>query len=306
MMENTADRLLSDAVTKATCQAIHEAEIRLPGDVYRAISLAARKERDEIARGELANILTNVDRAEDLQVPICQDTGVFVIYVTIPPGIHYTRSLEQAIGEGVRQATGIVPLRPNVVSPLHRMNSGDNTGDGMPAIHVRPGPDFTITVLPKGAGAENMSRIAMLLPSQHDQIARFVVETMLLAGGRPCPPVILGVGIGSTFDGVAALAKGALLLPVDRMDPFEQELCDAVNSLGIGPMGLGGDTTALAVKVKQAGCHTASLPVAVNVQCWASRRATVTVDPVTSLHDEEVSGVNRHEEKKDLSAGADP
>jgi fumarate hydratase subunit alpha len=305
MMENTADRLLLDAVTKATALAIRDAEIRLPGDVYRAIERAAGKERDGIARGELANILANIARAEELEVPICQDTGVFVIYVTIPPGIPYTQSLDQAIHESVRQATGSVPLRPNVVSPLCRENSGDNTGSGMPAIHVRPGPDLTITVLPKGAGAENMSRIAMMLPSQHDQITRFVVETMLLAGGRPCPPVILGVGIGSTFDGVAALAKEALLLPVDRMDPFEQELCDAVNSLGIGPMGLGGDTTALAVKVKQAGCHTASLPVAVNVQCWASRRATITVDLAMSRPDERMPGVDRPRTEKDLPAVVD-
>jgi fumarate hydratase subunit alpha len=303
MMENTADRLLLDTVTKATCQAVRDAEIRLPGDVYRAIVRAAGEERDEIARGELANILANIARAEDLKVPICQDTGIFVIYVTIPPGIPYTLSLVQALHEGVRRATGIVPLRPNVVSPLHRENSGDNTGSGMPAIHVQPGPDLTITVLPKGAGAENMSRIAMMLPSGHDQIARFVVETMLIAGGRPCPPVILGVGIGSTFDGVAALAKEALLLPVDRMDPFEQELCDAVNSLGIGPMGLGGDTTALAVKVKQAGCHTASLPIAVNVQCWASRRATITVDLKKSRPDERMSEVDRPPVKKDPPAG---
>ena len=118
----------------------------------------------------------------------------------------------------------------------------------------------------------------MLLPSQAKEIPRFVAETMLLAGGKPCPPVILGVGIGGTFDMAAALAKEALLLPVDTMDDYEQELCDAVNTLGIGPMGLGGDTTAIAVKVKRAACHTASLPVAVNVQCWACRRATVEVE----------------------------
>jgi len=135
-----------------------------------------------------------------------------------------------------------------------------------------------MTVLPKGAGSENVSRIGMLLPTRIADIERFVAETVSLAGGRPCPPVILGVGIGSTFDGVAALAKEALLLSIGSMDPFEQELCDAVNTLGIGPMGLGGDTTALAVKVKRAACHTASLPVAVNVQCWACRRSTKAVE----------------------------
>jgi fumarate hydratase subunit alpha len=139
---------------------------------------------------------------------------------------------------------------------------------------VKPGDRFTVTVLPKGAGAENVSRIAMLLPSENDGIERFVVETVLCAGGKSCPPVVLGVGIGGTFEGAAALAKEALLQPIDHMDPLEQKLCDAVNCLGIGPMGMGGDTTALAVKVKTAACHTASLPVAVNVQCWACRRAT--------------------------------
>ena len=122
-----------------------------------------------------------------------------------------------------------------------------------------------------------MSRSDMLLPTEREKIPRFVAETMLQAGGRPCPPVVLGVGIGGTFDSVAALAKEALLEPITTMDPFEQRLCNAVNSLGIGPMGLGGKTTALAVKVKMAACHTASLPVAVNVQCWAARRATVEV-----------------------------
>lgn len=122
-----------------------------------------------------------------------------------------------------------------------------------------------------------MSRIVMMLPTERGQIPKFIAETVLMAGGKPCPPVILGVGIGGTFDGAAALAKEALLDPIDTMTPYEKEILDAVNSLGIGPMGLGGRTTALAVKVKTAGCHTASLPVAVNVQCWACRRATVEV-----------------------------
>jgi fumarate hydratase subunit alpha len=147
----------------------------------------------------------------------------------------------------------------------------------MPAIHVKPGEKFTVTVFPKGAGAENMSRIGMLLPSQVGQIEKFVVETVYLAGSRPCPPIVIGVGIGGTFDGAAAMAKEALLQPLDQMTDYERGILTAVNKLGIGPMGLGGDFTALAVKIKTAGCHTASLPVAVNVQCWANRHATVEV-----------------------------
>jgi len=276
-MVNPADPTLSSELADATERALKEAEIRLPPDVLAALRRAAAAERDEIARQELTNILENITLAGERQVPICQDTGVPVVYLTLPPDVPFTPALNDAVREGVRRATASIPLRPNVVDPLTRKNSGDNTGDDMPAVHVTPGVRFEVTVLPKGAGSENVSRIGMLLPSQAKDIPRFVVETMLIAGGKPCPPVILGVGIGGTFDTAAALAKEALLLPVDTMDPYEQEICDAVNALGIGPMGLGGDTTALAVKVKRAGCHTASLPVAVNVQCWACRRATVEV-----------------------------
>ena len=269
---------LAGALADATERALREAEIRLPPDVLAALRKAAEAERNEVARHELANILENIALAEERQVPICQDTGVPVVYLTLPPDIPLSPDLYQGVREGVRRATATVPLRPNVVDPLSRENTNDNTGAGMPAIHVAPGDRFTVTVLPKGAGSENVSRIGMLLPSQVAEIKRFVAETVLLAGGRPCPPVILGVGIGGTFDLAAALAKEALLLPIDVMDDYEQELCDAVNALGIGPMGLGGDTTALAVKAKRADCHTASLPVAVNVQCWACRRATVEVE----------------------------
>lgn len=274
MMLPPAGKELFVAVSEATCRAIRDAEIRLPPDVVEAIREAARNETSDIARQELGHILENIALAGRLGVPICQDTGVPVVYLTIPPAVPVSTDLLEAVAEGVRKATREVPLRPNAVLPLDRINSGDNTGPGMPAVHIRPGKRLVVTVLPKGAGAENMSRLAMLLPTEKDQIPRFVAETMLIAGGRPCPPVVLGVGIGGTFDGVAALAKEALLEPIDTMDPFEQELCDAVNALGIGPMGLGGKTTALAVKVKTAACHTASLPVAVNVQCWAARRAT--------------------------------
>jgi len=268
---------LYQAVAAATCRAFRQAETILPPDIVRALRTAAGRESSAVARHELSNILENIALAEKLALPICQDTGVPVIYLTVPPQVPYSGGLLLAVSEGVRRATRDVPLRPNVVSPLERKNYGDNTGPGMPSVHIRPGDRLTITVLPKGAGAENMSRLVMLLPTEKDKIPRFVAETMLIAGGRPCPPVVLGVGIGGTFDGCAALAKEALLLPIDTMDPFEQELCNAVNALGIGPMGLGGETTALAVKVRTAACHTASLPVAVNVQCWAARRSTVEV-----------------------------
>jgi fumarate hydratase subunit alpha len=268
---------ISSSLADATVQAYREAVIRLPPDVMEVIRKAAAAETSPVARGEFANILKNIKEAERLVVPLCQDTGVPVVYLTIPPDVPLTRGIYDGVAEGIRRATREIPLRPNVVDPLSRHNSGDNTGPGMPAIHVQSGDRFTVTVLPKGAGAENSSRIAMLLPTHQYGIEGFVVETMLHAEGKPCPPVILGVGIGGTFDGAATLAKEALLLPVNQMDDYEQQICNAVNRLGIGPMGLGGDTTVLAVKVKTAACHTASLPVAVNVQCWAHRHATVEV-----------------------------
>jgi len=271
-------RDLKGALAAATCRAMREAVIYLPGDVKQALARARDSETDAVALGEYENIIRNIDAAERLGVPLCQDTGVPIVYLTLPPRVPFSPTLFDAVAEGIRRATQEIPLRPNVVDPLTRRNSGDNTGAGMPAIHVQAGEHFTVTVLPKGAGAENVSRITMLLPSQAEKIEEFVVGTMLAAEGRPCPPVVLGIGIGGTFDSAPALAKEALLQPIDMMDEFEQNLCDAVNRLGIGPMGLGGKTTALAVKVKTATCHTASLPVAVNVQCWANRHATVEVE----------------------------
>lgn len=276
-MKTPDDTAIHVSLADATFRAYREAVIRLPPDVLRVIKRAAAAETNPVARGEFTNILKNIEEAERLSVPLCQDTGVPVVYLTIPPDVSLTEELYDAVAQGIRRATREVPLRPNVVDPLTRHNTGDNTGAGMPAIHIKPGKMFTVTVLPKGAGAENTSRIAMLLPTHQYGIEGFVVETMLHAEGKPCPPVVLGIGIGGTFDGAAALAKEALLLPIDQMDDYEQQICNAVNRLGIGPMGLGGDTTALAVKVKTAACHTASLPVAVNVQCWAHRHATVEV-----------------------------
>jgi len=276
-MQTPADHNTCTAVAEATFSAYRDSVIRLPPDVKRVIERAKASESNPVARGELANIQRNIQEAERLSVPLCQDTGVPVVYLTIPPDVSLTEDLYDAVAQGIRRATREVPLRPNVVDPFTRHNTGDNTGAGMPAIHIKPGKMFTVTVLPKGAGAENTSRIAMLLPTHQYGIEGFVVETMLHAEGKPCPPVVLGIGIGGTFDGAAALAKEALLLPIDQMDDYEQQICNAVNRLGIGPMGLGGDTTALAVKVKTAACHTASLPVAVNVQCWAHRHATVEV-----------------------------
>lgn len=208
---------------------------------------------------------------------MCQDTGILVFFVEIGRQVCIDFDLDAAIIQGVRQATLSVPLRPNAVDPLTRKNSGDNTGDGLPDINYSfvDMDALTISVAPKGAGSENMSALRMLKPTRIDLIKQFVVESVLKAGGMPCPPIVVGVGIGGSFDKSARLAKRALLRDLDHMDEYEQEILDTINSLGIGPMGLGGRTTALAVHVEKAHCHTASLPVAVNIQCWANRHASV-------------------------------
>ena len=268
---------LRAAVAQATADALREAEIRLPEDVKTALRRAYESEDNAVARSELEAIFENLKTAERNQIPICQDTGVPVVYITLPPDVPYTDAITEGVRDGVRKATAEIPLRPNVVSPCTRENFGDNCGMGMPAVHVTPGDAFTLTVLPKGAGSENVSALRMFLPSETGKIPAFITECMLHAGGKPCPPVILGIGIGSTADGALALAKEALLEPLGDMNAMEQEIYTAVNALGIGPMGLGGKTTCLGVRIREGGCHTASLPVALNVQCWAARRATVEV-----------------------------
>ena len=276
-MSLSGDPELLSKISEATVEAIRLSEIYLPPDVKAALVNAKKTERSEIARRELDNILENIRLAEERSAPLCQDTGVPIIYCTLPPDVSWTQDIENAILQGVIRATYEIPLRPNLVDPISRHNTGTNTGLFMPDIHVEYGDKLLITALPKGAGSENVSRIKMFTPSEKDQIEKFIVETVLLAGGRPCPPVILGVGIGGTFDGAPALAKKALLDPIDKMSDQEEQVFRMINLLGIGPMGLGGDTTCLAVKIRAAGCHTASLPVAVNIQCWASRHATVEV-----------------------------
>lgn len=267
-------------VVQATVNIIREAETCLPYDVISAIQNAYEIEESETAKEQLAAILKNIALSRKQLVPMCQDTGIMVFFVDIGRSLILDFDLEGAIIEGVRCATLQVPLRPNAVSPLSRKNSGDNTGTGLPDINYSfvEGNGLSITVAPKGAGSENMSALRMLNPTETSKIREFVLETVLKAGGMPCPPVLVGVGIGGSFDKAARLAKQALLMDMDNMDPFELELLKAINALGIGTMGMGGSTTALAVHVKQAHCHTASLPVAVNIQCWANRHAKVVLE----------------------------
>jgi len=257
---------------------LRKAEIELPDDVESALRKAETAEESQVAKSQLEAILKNLEIAKKHGVPMCQDTGIMIFFAELGTEFQPGFDLEAALREAVILATAEVPLRPNAVDPLTRKNSGDNTGVGIPDIHWKlvPGNQLKITAAPKGAGSENMSALRMFNPTETGNIRNFVLETIVNAGGMPCPPLTIGVEIGGSSDAAARLAKEALLEPLDApMNGLEIEILETVNSLGIGCMGLGGSTTALAVHVKTAYCHTASLSVAVNIQCWANRHASI-------------------------------
>lgn len=268
-IQSTVVELLKRAVTK------------LPPDIEEALNNAYKKETSEVAKMQFKAILDNINLAGETLTPMCQDTGIHIFYVTL--GNVKTGDIEKAIRNGVKEATEKVPLRPNAVHPLTRKNPGTNLGEKMPYInyYVSDADYIEIHVMPKGAGSENMSKLAMLNPAQGiNGIKEFALDTLLNAGSKPCPPVILGIGIGGSADISMKLAKKALLRPVTSRHPdaemaaLEDELLQALNETGIGPMGLGGNTTVLGVNIEYAYCHTASHPVAINIQCWAARRAS--------------------------------
>ncbi len=232
-------------------------------------------------------ILRNIDVACEKGLPLCQDTGIHIFFVKGNLKlIESFAEFEEAIRNGVRKATEEVPLRPNAVHPITRKNPGNNIGVRMPYINYVPTDDpwLEITAFPKGAGSENMSFMKMLTPSQGLKgIKEFVLDAAIKSGGKPCTPTVIGVGIGGTSDIAMHIAKEALLRPIGERHPekeiaeLEDELLRAINETGIGPMGLGGKTTVLDVHVEYAYCHTASLPVAVNTQCWTGRRASAKI-----------------------------
>lgn len=273
-VENVAVKLLKLAVTE------------LPKDVKESLRRAYHEEDTEVGKAQLKNILDNLELAEKTGVPMCQDTGVVIFYVKAGSRVEGLETVEHALRKATVKATREVPLRPNAVDPFTQKNTGDNTGRFIPYIHwkVVPGDTIEITVLPKGGGSENVSALAMLNPSQGiKELKKFVIDTVINAGAKPCPPTILGIGIGGGADIAVNLAKEALLKPLNQPNPnpelakLEQELRKAANSTGIGPMGLGGKTTVLQVKIDYAHRHPASYPVAVVVQCWAARRASAQI-----------------------------
>ena len=258
-----------------------QANRELPADVVRAINAASHTEPWKGAAETLCLLEKNMEIAREKQLPVCQDTGMACVFAEIGQDAHISGSFEDAVNEGVRRGYESGYLRKSVVGdPLRRVNTGDNTPASI-TVHPVPGDRIKLTVAPKGFGSENMSRLKMLKPSDGEKgVKDFIVETVRLAGPNPCPPVILGVGIGGTFDKAAYLAKKALLRPLDQPNPdpyyatMERELLETINGLGIGPQGFGGRTTALGVSVETMPTHVAGLPVAVNMSCHATRRAS--------------------------------
>lgn len=273
-------------IEDAICNLYNDAVIRLPEDVKSALQDAYKMEDSEIGLLNLKAILDNIDAAEEMGVPLCQDTGLPIIFVKM--GNVYVENLYQGIKFGVETATEKVPLRPNVVHPFTRKNTGTNTGDGIPQIDIELIDEdyLELTVFPKGFGSENNNALKMALPGEGAEgVKEFVVETVVKAQGKPCPPVIVGVGIGGSSDMAMKMAKKALLGKVGKRNPdkeigiMETEILEKINQSGIGPMGLGGKTTALDVKILTADTHTAGLPIGVCIQCWAGRHASAILRP---------------------------
>jgi fumarate hydratase subunit alpha len=265
---------------------ILKAETEIPPDVIAAMKQAYLVEGGA-AKVQLEAMLDNVELAKKKRCPMCQDTGILTFFVQVGTNFPAIGILKEVIENAVARATLEIPLRPNTVDPMTSTNHGDNLGSFMPYIlwDFDPGESVHIVTLPKGSGSENMSALGMLSPSVGlEGVKQFVIETVKKAGGRPCPPIVVGVGIGGSADLAMNLGKRALLRPVGTrhteilIATLEDQLLDLINKTGIGPMGLGGKVTALDVHVEVAHRHPASLPVGVVIQCWADRRAHMVIN----------------------------
>ena len=268
-------------ITEVVRRLCIDANRHLPQDMKNRIE-ACRAQEGWAQAGEILDrIIENYHIADGSDRPICQDTGVACVFLKVGQEVHINGDIAEAVNEGVRQGYDQGYLRKSVVrDPLDRVNTGDNT-PAMLYYEIVPGGKLEITVAPKGFGSENMSQIKMLKPSDGLQgVKDFVCKVVEEAGPNPCPPIVVGVGIGGTFDKAAYLAKRALMRPVDQRNavPYyaqlEAELLEEINALGIGPQGFGGRTTALAVNIEQCPTHIAGLPVAVNINCHVTRHKT--------------------------------
>lgn len=277
-------QIQAEEITRAVKDLCIEANYRLGEDVLEAIRRARREEESGPARAVLAELEENAAIAAQGVFPLCQDTGFAVLFLELGQEVAVVGGgLEEALQEGVRQGYRDGYLRKSICDPFTRKNTGDNT-PAVVHVEIVPGDRLRIRMAPKGGGSENMSRLAMLTPAAGRKgVVDFVVKTVDEAGANPCPPIIVGVGIGGTFERVAYLAKHALLRelgtvnPDPELDELERELLERINRLGIGPQGFGGRVTALAVHVEAEPCHIASLPVAVNIQCHAARHKEATL-----------------------------
>ncbi len=280
-MREISEKQISDTVRELFISACY----KLPGDTEALVHKAAEGERNPLAKSILGSMENNLDAAKELNIPICQDTGMAVLFAEVGTDVHITGDFEAAVNDGVRRAYEDGYLRKSVVRcPLYdRVNTNDNT----PAIiHTRlvSGDKIKLTAAPKGFGSENMSKIKMFTPSATEQdIIDFVVDTVKTAGSNPCPPVVVGVGIGGTFEYAAYLAKRALARDVSSVTEnpkyaeLEGKMLKEINKLDIGPQGFGGDTTALAVKIETYPTHIAGLPVAVNINCHVARHKEAVI-----------------------------
>lgn len=277
---------MSTVITERLSEALARAVTVLPADVERALQAAHDRETSEAGRVQLAAILENVKIAGRDKVPICQDTGTISFYVKVGERFPHLVALRSSFAEAARRATEVVPLRPNTVHPLTGANPGDNTGRAIPAVtwEVTEGDEAMVHVLPKGGGSENCSTLKMLPPGVGLKgVKEAVLDHMVSVEGKPCPPTVIGLGLGGGADLAMKLGKMALLRPVGVRHPepevaaLETELTEILNQTGVGPMGLGGATTVLGVHVEYAHRHPASLPLGIVVQCWADRRAAVRV-----------------------------
>ncbi len=279
-MKNIDAKLIEDTVARLCI----EANLRLPPDVADALRCAEGSETYPGAKRILSLLGDNVRIAAEKTLPVCQDTGMACVFLELGQDVHIDGDLTEAVNNGVRRGYGEGYLRKSVVGdPLRRVNTGDNT-PALLSVELTRGERLHITVMPKGFGSENMSALKMLKPADGvEGVKRFVLETVEKAGANPCPPIIVGVGIGGSFDKAAYLAKHALLRPLDKPNPdeyyaaLENELLEKINALGIGPQGFGGRTTALAVAIESMPTHVAGLPVAVNISCHVTRRASASL-----------------------------
>lgn len=273
-------------IEKTTAELFIKANYTLPDDLYQKIEQGVSSEEEVLPRSILEKLLENCAAAKELNIPICQDTGMAVVFLEVGREVHLTgKPLEKAVNAGVREAYDLGYMRKSIVRDpfFERVNTDDNT----PAVlftRITEGDRVRITAVPKGFGSENMSAVRMFTPSaKKEDIVGFVVETVKKAGSNPCPPITVGVGLGGDFEYCAYLSKKALIRDTNLRHPdaryaaLEKEMCDAVNALGIGPQGFGGKTTCLAVNIETYPTHIAGLPCAVNIGCHVTRHASAEI-----------------------------